>query len=342
MVVVAGNGGAQFSSELTLSNPGGTNAHVELTLTPADALGGGPPSSVSQDLAPGRQLVIPDALAFFDQLGPRRVAAVAWRFVRASFTNLPARAVVYAGARTTARSGVGRAGLSYPAPAAEALFNGRVAIYGLRETAAERTNLALENAGTSGPIGLRVTLVSGAGDARFVLPDTVFLQPGQWFQIGSILKAAGYSSGWALVERVSGTDPYYGYGVANDNVTNDGAFLAAVSATRVPSAQVVPAIVETGAFGTELVLVNPGPAAATVSLNFVESLASPGGNSTGFVTETLKPGEQRFIPNVVDYLRAHGASAGPKGAPYAGPLFVRFTAGGAAAGAVPKSIHNKY
>ncbi|MGE5718129.1 MAG: beta strand repeat-containing protein, partial [Acidobacteriota bacterium] len=332
VVSVAGSGGAQFSSELTLSNPGASSAHVELTLTPADALGGGAGSTISQDLEPGRQLVIPDALAFFAQQGAARAAlnaaASGGGSVRASFTNLPAKAIVYAGARTTALSGPGRAGLSYGAPAAEELFDGRIAIYGLRETAAERTNLALENAGTSGPIGLRVTLVSGAGDERFVLPDTVFLQPGQWLQIGSILTVAGYSSGWALVERVSGTEPFYAYGVANDNATNDGAFLDAVSATRAPSVQVVPAIVETGAFGTELVLVNPGLAASTVSLNFVESLANPLGSSTGFVAVTLKPGEQRFIPDVVDYLRAHGASVGPQGMAYAGPLFVQFTSGG--------------
>ncbi|HSB63255.1 MAG TPA: hypothetical protein VLJ18_03770, partial [Thermoanaerobaculia bacterium] len=320
---------------LTFSNPGGSSAHVELTLTPADGLGGGSSSTVSQDLGPGTQLVIPDALAFFTQQGAARTAlnaaASGGGSVRASFTNLPAKAIVYGGARTTALSGLGRAGLSYAAPAAEELFDRPVAIYGLRETATERTNLALENAGTSGPIDLRVTLVSGAGDTRFVLPDTVSLRAGQWSQIGSILKAAGYSSGWALVERVSGTDPFYAYGVSNDNLTNDGAFLAAVSATRTPSVQVVPAIVETGAFGSELVLVNPGPAAATVTLNFIESLASPLGNSTGFVTLTLRPGEQRFIPDVVATLRAQGASVGPKGPAYAGPLFVRFTSGGTAA-----------
>ena len=174
VVSVAGSGGAQFSSELTLSNPGGSSAHVELTLTPADALGGGASSTVSQDIGPGRQLVIPDALAFFAQQGAARTtlaaAASGGGSVRSSFTNLPAKAIVFVGARTTALSGPGRAGLSYPAPAAEKLFDGRVAVYGLRETAAERTNLALENAGTSGPIDLRVTLVSGAGDARFVLP----------------------------------------------------------------------------------------------------------------------------------------------------------------------------
>ena len=41
-------------------------------------------------------------------------------------------------------------------------------------------------------------------------------------QIGSVLKAAGNTSGWALVERVSGDGSLYAYGVANDNVTNDG------------------------------------------------------------------------------------------------------------------------
>jgi uncharacterized repeat protein (TIGR03803 family) len=334
VVSVGGNGGAQFRSELTFTNPGGSNAHVDLTLTPADSLGGGAGSTVGQDIGPGRQLVIPDALAFFAGQGALRAAQTAGAAgggsVRAVFTNLPAKALVYGGARTTALSGAGRAGLAYPAPAAEDFFAAPVAVYGLRETAAERSNLALENAGTSGAIGLRVTLVSGATNARFVLPDNVFLQPGQWYQIGSVLKAAGFTSGWALVERVSGTDPYYAYGVANDNVTNDGAFLAAVPAVRPASAQVVPSIVETPAFGTELLLVNPGSASATASLNFIESLASPLGNSTGFVTETLKPGEQRFIPDVVEYLRSRGASPGVKGASYAGPLFVRFTAGGAA------------
>ncbi|MEO8056533.1 MAG: hypothetical protein ABI768_15335, partial [Acidobacteriota bacterium] len=335
VVSVGGNGGAQFRSELTLTNPGGSNAHVDLTLTPADSLGGGAGSTVGQDIGPGRQLVIPDALAFFAGQGAVRAAqtaaAAGGGSVRAVFTNLPAKALVYAGARTTALSGAGRAGLAYPAPAAEDLFNASVAVYGLRETAAERSNLALENAGTSGAIGLRVTLVSGATNARFVLPENVFLQPGQWYQISSVLKAAGFTSGWALIERVSGAAPYYAYGVANDNLTNDGAFLAAVPATRPASAQVVPSIVETPAFGTELLLVNPGPASATASFNFIESLASPLGNSTGFVTETLKPGEQRFIPDVVEYLRSRGASPGAKGASYAGPLFVRFSAGGAAA-----------
>jgi hypothetical protein len=335
VVSVTGNGGAQFSTELTFSNPGGSNAHVDLTLTPADSLGGGPGATVGRDIGPGQQLVIPDALAFFAAQGAVRTAqstaAAGGGSLRASFTDLPANALVFGGARTTAPSGAGRAGLAYPALAAGQLFGGRVAIYGLRETDAERTNLALENAGTSGAIGLGVTLVPGSGGAPVVLPDTVFLQPGQWVQLGSVLKAAGFTSGWALVERVSGTEPFYAYGVVNDNVTNDGAFLAAVPGSRAPSAQVVPAIVETAAFGTELVLVNPGSAAATASLNFVESLASPLGNSTGLVTETLKPGEQRFIPNVVDYLRAHGASPGAKGPAYAGPLFVRFTAGGKAA-----------
>ena len=49
------------------------------------------------------------------------------------------------------------------------------------------------------------------------------------------------------------------------------------------------------------------------------------------MTLTLRPGEQRFIPDVVATLRAQGASVGPKGPAYAGPLFVRFTAGGTAA-----------
>ena len=172
---------------------------------------------MSQDLGPGLQLVIPDALAFFAQQGAARAvlatAASGGGSVRAFVTNLPAKAVVYAGARTTALSGAGRAGLSYPAPAVEELFNGRVAVYGLRETAAERTNLALENAGTSGPIDLRVTLMSGAGDTRFVLPDAVALAT------GPVVPDRVRPQGGRVFERLGArrarvqNNPFYAYGV---------------------------------------------------------------------------------------------------------------------------------
>ena len=134
--------------------------------------------------------------------------------------------------RTTTPVPEGRAGLAYPAIPAEAGF-GDEAVYvcGLRQNEQDRSNLAFQNMGESGDgaITLRTTVFSGdvdGGDPR-VLED-VTLAPGGFHQYSGLLETAGFTQGYARVERVSGTAPFYAYGVINDQVNSDGSFVSAV------------------------------------------------------------------------------------------------------------------
>jgi hypothetical protein len=329
---VPGVNGSRFASEMTLTNPGPTTSNVTLTFTAADALGGTGSGTATETLGPGRQLVVPDVLSYLSGKGLGRSPLVAFGggTLRVAFGSLVSNGTGFAGTRTTSPSGPGRAGFASSAPVVPGAAPARVALYGLRQNAADRSNLALLNAGTGAPVTLRVTLLSGdAGDGRTLVLPPVTLAPAQWIQLNSVLDRAGFTNGWALVERVSGTDPFLAYAVINDNVTNDGSYVPSVPANRLGGNQALPSIVEMGAFTSELVLTNPSAKSSKVTLIFVESLAHPSGLSTGTIVDTLAPGEQRIIPNAVDFLRSRGAAIGSKGADsYGGSLLVQLSQNG--------------
>jgi uncharacterized repeat protein (TIGR03803 family) len=323
-----GAGGSFFTTELTLSNPGSAPMTADLTFVPSG--GGGAPVTTRRTVPGGQQLFIPDVV------GPPALASRAALAgdpytsgsLRITLGNLQSQGFAYVGARTTTPSGNGNAGVSYAAPLVADLSDARVYVPGLRESATDRSNLALASAATTGSITLRVTLFSGArGDSgrSYVLPDPVILGPGEWTQLGSVLSRAGFTNGYALVERISGTEPFVAYGVVNDNVTNDGSWLGGIPSTRTPGLQVLPVLVETASFSSELVLTNPSTKAVAASLSFTESLAHPGGFSAGTITEPLLPGEQRIIPGAVGYLRGRGMPVGAEGRDISGTLLVTFS-----------------
>jgi hypothetical protein len=124
-----------------------------------------------------------------------------------------------------------------------------------------------------------------------------------------ILDGTGISNGYVTVERVSSTGSFGVYGVVNDNVTSDGSYMAPVTDTFSGNTMTLPVIVETSVFRSELVLANRGSATATLKLTYVESLTSSGG-AGGTTTVTIPAGEQKIIPEAVDYLRTHGVAIG--------------------------------
>ena len=339
---VPGKNGARFASEMTLANPGLSTSGVSLTFTAADALGGTGSGTVTETLGPGRQLVVPDVLAYLQarvlsgggliRNGLVRTPLVAsgGGTLRVAFGSLVPGGTAFAGARTTSPSGPGRAGFASSAPDVPGANLDRVAVYGLRQNTADRSNLALVNSGAGAAVTLRVTLFSGdPGDGRSMVLPFVTLAPGQWTQLNAVLDTAGFTNGWALVERLAGADSFIVYAVINDNVTNDGSFVPSVPADRFGGNQVLPSIVETGAFSSELVVTNPSAKSTKITLVFTESLANPAGLSTGTIVDTLLPGEQRIIPNAVDFLRSRGAAVGAKGAAaYGGSLLVQLSQSG--------------
>jgi hypothetical protein len=333
-VVLKLTGITTFSSELTLANTGSTSMDLTLTYTSEPSIVAGlVPSggSLVQRVDAGQQLVIGDVIAFLKERGVP-VGAEDVGTLRVSYTSTSTTPTVFAQTRTTSPSGIGRAGVGYGAPSTGSLTASRVAIYGLRQNLTDRSNMALLNAGQAGPATFKVTLNSGdPGGAKNIALADVTLQPGEWHQINAVLDGAGLTNGYATVERVSGTAPFVAYGVINDSGTNDGSFLEMARTTLSAEPLIVPAIVETPVFETELTLSNPGATDLVATLSYVESLSAGGVPATP-VSVTLLAGEQRIIPRVVDFLRTQNAGIGAPGAGHAGSLRVAFAAAGVPAG----------
>jgi glucose/arabinose dehydrogenase len=328
-----GASGARFSTELTLGNRGTTTAALRLDYTAADALGASGSGTAGMTLGPGRQVVLSSALDWLRSQGLQiPLPPGQGGTLRVTFSNLSSADAAYALARTATPSaaGSGRAGMAYPAARLDEAITGRVWLHGLRHNAADRSNLALVNAGTAGPITLQVTVTSGSpGDGRSVALNPVTLGPGQWTQLNGVLALAGFTNGYALVERIAGLEPYLAYGVFNDNLTNDGSYVPPEPVGRAAAQQMVPVVVETPVFESELVLANPSASSVSASLVYTESLTFPLTPKPP-VTLTLQPKEQRIIPGILQFLRASlpGGTIGPRGPQYAGSLRVTFSGTG--------------
>ncbi|MFI5120777.1 MAG: choice-of-anchor Q domain-containing protein [Thermoanaerobaculia bacterium] len=333
---VFGTGGAHFTSQLTLANRGTTPVSIALTYTAASALGATGTGTANESLIEGQELFMPDALAYLRGKGLAiPTSGSQGGTLRAVFTGLSSADAAFAGARTTSASGAGRAGLSYQGPRSDDTGRGALHLFGLRNTAADRTNLALVNVDTADTFTLKVTLTSGVpGDPRTYDVPPVTLAPGQWTQINApdLLVAAGMTNAWATVRPVSGTAQFLAYAVFNDNKTDDGSFVPAVRVAGAGPNQVLPALVESDSFQSELVLANPTDQPMQVSLTLTLSLGSflPSANPT--LVLTLAPHEQRIIPTVLQAFRQMGLGIEPSapGKTIVGTLAVAFAPSGAA------------
>jgi CSLREA domain-containing protein len=326
-ILVDRTGTALFTSQMTIANRGTTPATVQMTYTAATALSATGSGTVSESLAPGRQLTFDDALGYLRGKGvPIPSTPGQGGTLGLWFTGLSSADAGFASARTTAPSGPGRAGLAYPAPRGVEVSGNALHVFGLRDTTGDRTNLALVNTGTAGTIVLRVTLYpgdvppGGSAPPPVNLPD-YSLGPGQWKQINApqLLQAYGLTNAWAKVERLSGVEPFLAYAAFNDNKTDDGSYVPAVPALRRAQYHFLPVLVESDRFGSELVLTNPLDSALEFVLSYFQSLNS---FANGSMTLTLQPHEQRIIPGAIDFFRTNGMPVGPKGPTLVGTLMV--------------------
>lgn len=193
----------------------------------------------------------------------------------------------------------------------------------LRETGGDRSNLALVNLGgeKEGDVVLRVTLRSAEGLGSFVLPE-IRLGPGALHQWNRVLSLGGMSAGWALVERVSGTAPFFAYGVVNDEGTADGSFVPGFERDRTPlRSWVIPAIVESGRYSSDLVVTNGTGAARAVAFRLVADALTTEDRTARFRLEVPAYGHV-YLPDAVEELRRRGVAGVPaRGAEIVGALF---------------------
>jgi hypothetical protein len=318
-----------YTTELALTNRGTTDATITYAYTAAFGGGNG---SASETLPAGRQKTYADAITSLRALGiPLGDAGNRGGTLRVTFAGLSSLAAAAATVRTATPVVDGRAGLAYAGLPASRLLTSPVWLCGLRQNATDRSNVAVQNAGgpSDGDVTLRLTVVSGdpANPGSLALPD-VTLPPGGFSQTSGILASNGlsFANGFVKVERVSGTAPFYAYGVINDQANSDGSFVEPVPAS--PAAAIggatLPVIVETSTFSTELVLTNFSGASRTLQCTYVAA-PLPGGQVT--FNLPLLPNEQQILPAFVQVLRSRGVVPGSAGATFAGALFVRDASG---------------
>ena len=317
--------GSFFTSELTLTNRGTTTAIINYTYSAA--IGTGSDTAVDS-LEPGRQRVIPDAIAYLTALGIPIGSGSSGGTLVVDFSNLSSPSDAAVTVRVSTPVEEGRAGLAFPGLNPDDLLTGPVFITGLRQNSQDRSNVALQNAARDGDgnLTLRVTVFSGSSTApgrNVVLPDLT-LAPGGFHQYNGILKEAGFDNGYVKVERVSGAAPFYAYGVINDNFNSDGSFVFPVREDSLVGkrGQTLPVIIETGAFTSELVLTNFSALDKSVRFLFGADPAEAGGGPDSIIAFNLKAGEQGTWPNLVESLRQHGVPGiGPAGQPFSRTLF---------------------
>lgn len=335
LVIAAGNSGSYFTSELTLANGGAAPTEVDLTYT---AAAGGGTGTVRQSLRAGEQKVVPNAIEWLKQLG-LSIAASGTRVGTLSvrFRSVPSADSCAALVRTTTVVADGRAGLAYAGLTRDGLLSGPVLLTGLRQSAQDRANLAFVNGGGSGEGEVRIQATVYSGDpsaptsAR--LP-VISLQPGGFHQFDGVLVSNGLSlsNAWVLVERLSGTAPWYAYAVVNDQGSSDGSFIVPVpvGSGKGKKRSTLPVVVETTDYTSELIATNVSAGTRSVELRFVADAVTATGNEAR-VTLTLAAREQRVIPSFVQYLRERGvAGVGPAGKTFAGAVFAHVLDGDSA------------
>jgi len=232
IVLRATAGATTFTTQLVLANPTSAAVSATVSYTPSTLLGGGASGGGTVALGPGRQVEIPDVMAWLaGAFGVGVPAAPA-----GAGGSLLVRGAV-ALARTSNPNpdpaAGGSFGLSYPALGTAARARTQCWVLGLSQDDATRANLAIADARTGDPreVAYVVELFSDAsGGAAPALARRVVLAGGGWTQLSGIFLEAGLARGHARVRVESGSSDFAAYGVLNDGPapgsrTSDGSYI---------------------------------------------------------------------------------------------------------------------
>ena len=210
----AGQGGAFYTTRLTLANRTDRDATVTLTFLGHDADGrGGPQKSVS--LAAGK------AMTWEDVLGGVFGVSSGYGAIRVSSPDVP---LVVAGETSTPGPAGGTFGQSVPASGPADLVESGTprSITGVREDARFRTNLILANA-TESALVVEAKLTSGAGTQ--LAAGSWTLPPLGMTQVTQVVRALGVAAdlkdGRLVLSTPTAGGKFACYAAAIDRTTND-------------------------------------------------------------------------------------------------------------------------
>jgi len=223
-----------FSTELVLTNFSSASRTLSATYA-ASAISLGS-VTFSLQLLPNEQQILP---SFVQVLRDRGIlsGSPGATFVGALFvTDLTGDLRgVSVGARTSTPGGGGRYGLFYSAVPAGSEATTAAWLYALQQNTENRTNLALVVVGSTNSLAdtFHIDLYDGATGQKAGSTDLTVPANG-FTQINTIFAtfAPGVPSGYALVTRTSGSNPWVAYAVVNDGGqpgqrSGDGAFVEA-------------------------------------------------------------------------------------------------------------------
>lgn len=329
---VAGVPPAHFTSDLVAVNRSGARSRLSIVYlaSPGTPGAGGPRLGFTVDA--GRELRLPDVIQFLRSNGYAISQGAATGTLRLTFEDVSDPALVFAGSRTSTPnpnlSVGGSFGLFSSATSVSSATLATARIFGLREDAAFRSNLAVVDVpGNGGPVTLSILLVDGDSGFPSGAPQTITLASGEWRQLNGVLRAASLTNGWAEITKTGG-GRFISYGVLNDGAssgggTSDGSFLGSDAAPGL-----VPIVLRATSGGTvftsELVLANPTSAAASVTVTYTPSLQLGGaGGGTGTRTLSIPAGQQLRVADAITWLRdTLGLSLLPGDANQGGTLLV--------------------
>ena len=332
VISTAGLNGAFFTSEMIMTNKGAQNASLDFSYN--SSFGGGSGTG-SDTLNAGQQRIVPDAISYLRSLGvPIPSSGNLGGTLTVSFSGLADASDAAITVRTTTAVEGGRAGLAYPGIPLSHALNETVYLCGLRQNDTDRSNVAIQNTGPSkdGDIVLKLTVFSGDPTAPFSkeLPLET-LPPGAFKQISGILQSNGMAltNGYVRVERQSGNASYYAYAVINDQANSDGSFVFPIRESDLQGSTrlTLPVVVEANTFSSEFIVTNWSQDKKTLHLELVADSLQTSDHRANFTLE-IKPSEQVFIEDFVDFLRKSGTPGiGEKGPSYTGAIFVEVSEG---------------
>jgi pseudomonalisin len=337
---VFGAASSHYTSDLVVVNRSATDATLHLRYVAAPGTSGAGGQAIARSLPAGRELYLPDVIAFLRANGIALADDKSQKIgtLFATFAGVADASLVFAGSRTTTPNADASVGGAYGTFAAAtrsgSATGGEAWVYGLRQDAAYRSNLAVvhspggaSSATSAGPISIEVRVFDGmtgqsAGDAI-----TFSLQPGEFHQVNEILSVAraGLSNGYARVKRTSGTDRFIAYGVVNDggssgSGTSDGSFIVSGG-----SDGLVPIVLDLPGsthYRTELTLTSTSASPSVVTLRYTPSTVFGDAKGGGLVTTTLAPGAQLVTTNAIGFLRGLGLEIPDDGTKQGGTLLV--------------------
>ncbi len=336
---VFGAASSHYTSDFVAVNRSTTDATLILAFVPASGTPGAGGPAIARALPAGRQLYVPDVIAFLAANGwtlPSDHTTKLGTFF-ATFAGVFDPNLVFAGSRTSTpnlSTAVGGAFGTFASavPAGSATSTADAWIYGLRENTSFRSNLAIVHApgtatgATSGPVSVEIQVFDGDSGAPVGAPLARTLQPGEFVQYNSVLATTptGVTNGYARLRRTAGTDRFITYGVVNDGGsagggTSDGSFLSA-NATE----GLIPILLDLPGpphFTTDLTLTNPTAASVTVTLIYTAAAAFSGQGS-GIRTVFLSARQQLVTSNALTFLRGLGLAI-PMTGNQGGTLLVR-------------------